>query len=72
MKQNIDTNEITRRARKMSPEALTFSAKDAYEAAVAAEEIERAGYRVQKTGGYYRDEAAVYRAELRRRGLEIR
>lgn len=70
MQQNIDTAEITRRARRMTVEALRWSANDAHEAALAAEDIERAGYRVQKTGGYYRDEAAVYRTELRRRGFE--
>jgi hypothetical protein len=70
MQHNIDTAEVTRRARKMSLEALTWSANDAHEAAVAAEDMERAGCRVQKTGGYYRDEATVYRLELRRRGVE--
>jgi hypothetical protein len=70
MQQNIDTAEITRRARRMSVEALRYSAKDASEAALAAEDLERAGCRVLKTGGYYRDEATVYRTELRRRGFE--
>lgn len=70
MQHNIDTAEITRRARKMSLEALRYSAQDASEAAMAAEDMERAGCRVQKTGGYYRDEATVYRTELRRRGVE--
>lgn len=70
MQHNIDTAEVTRRARKMTLEALRYSAKDASEAAVAAEAMERAGCRVQKTGGYYRDEAVVYRMELRRRGFE--
>lgn len=70
MQHNIDTAEITRRARKMTLEALEYSAQDASAAAVAAEDLERAGCRVQKTGGYYRDEATVYRAELRRRGVK--
>lgn len=69
MEQNINTEEITRRARRMTVEALLYSAKDASEAAEAAEALERAGCCRGKTGGYYRDEATVYRTELRRRGV---
>lgn len=67
---NIDTRAVESRARGMSIEALRFSANDAHEAAIAAEEIERAGCRLQKSGGYYRDEATIYRTELRRRGVK--
>lgn len=63
----IDTAEITRRAKRMDIEALAYSANDAHEAALAAEEMERAGLSVSKTGGFYRDEATVYRLELGRR-----
>jgi hypothetical protein len=48
-------------------EGLRYSAEDAYEAALMAEALEANGIRVMKTGGYYRDEATVYRAEMRRR-----
>ena len=59
--------ELKRRARGMTDDALLWSANDASEAAEMAEDLERAGCRVSKTGGYYRDEASVYRTELRRR-----
>tara|TARA_R110000822_G_scaffold120633_4_gene254160 strand:- start:4210 stop:4431 length:222 start_codon:yes stop_codon:yes gene_type:complete len=72
MKQaNIDQTEIRRRARRMTVEALRFSANDALEASDAAELLERTGNYVSKTGGYYRDEAAEYRYELRRRGEAV-
>lgn len=64
----IDDNQVARRARQMTVEALRWSADDAADAATRADAMERAGFRVQKTGGYYRDEAAAYRTELRRRG----
>lgn len=63
----LDTETTRRIARKMTMDCLRWSAKDAWEAAQASEELERAGCRVDKTGGYYRDEAAVYRTEIRRR-----
>ena len=63
----IDFEATQRRARKMTDAALRYSAQDAWEAAQMAEELERAGCPVSKTGGYYRDEASVYRAELQRR-----
>lgn len=66
--QQLDFAEIRRRARTMTVAALRYSANDASEAADAADDIERAGCRVSKSSGYYRDEASVYRAELRRRG----
>jgi len=70
MKKQLDTTEVARRARAMSDQALRFSRQDANEAAEAAERLERAGVRVSKDGGYYRDEATVYAAELKRRGLD--
>lgn len=63
----IDTEATAARARKMDLAALRWNAQDAHEAALAAEEMERAGCSVSKTGGFYRDEATVYRAELARR-----
>ncbi len=51
----------------MSVPELHGAAKDACYAAVAAEELERHGNRVDKDGGYYRDEAGIYRTEIRRR-----
>lgn len=62
-----DFTALERRARKMSPLALRWSANDAAAAAEMAEDLERAGCPVSKTSGYYRDEASVYRAEMRRR-----
>lgn len=63
----IDTRAVEAKARKMDMAALEWNANDAHEAALAAEELERAGCRVSKTGGFYRDEATVYRAELGKR-----
>lgn len=63
-----DFSALRSRARRMTLEGLQWSAKDAAEAAEAAEALERAGVPITgKTGGYYRDEASVYRAEYRRR-----
>lgn len=67
MQTTINFDETKKRARRMTDAALIWSANDAAEAAEMAEELERAGCPVQKTGGYYRDEASVYRTELRRR-----
>lgn len=63
----IDTDAVRARALRMSNEELRGAAGDASEAARAAEDLERAGVRVSKTGGFYRDEACVYLAELQRR-----
>jgi hypothetical protein len=63
----LDWNATARRARAMTNEALEWSALDAADAARAADELERAGCRVSKSGGYYMDEATVYRAEIQRR-----
>lgn len=70
MKTQLDTTTVARRAHAMSDAALRFSRKDANEAAHAADALELAGCRVTKDGGYYRDEATVYAAELKRRGLD--
>ena len=60
---------LTEIARGMTNDALRYSRKDANEAADAADALERAGCRVLKTGGFYRDEAGVYATEMKRRGL---
>jgi hypothetical protein len=57
-----------KRLREMTNEALEYGRRDASEAAEMAESLERNGYAVLKSGGYYRDEASAYGAELRRRG----
>ena len=62
---------LTEIARGMTNAALFYSRKDANEAADAADALERAGCRVLKTGGFYRDEAGVYAAEIKRRGLLV-
>lgn len=67
MQTTLDFTETKRRARGMTLEALRWSAEDASKAADMAENLERAGCRVSKSGGYYRDEASVYRAEICRR-----
>jgi hypothetical protein len=65
LQQTPDFSALKIRARKMSQEALVWNANDASEAAEMAEGLERAGCRTSKSGGYYRDEAGVYRTELR-------
>lgn len=62
-----DFATLRQRAREMPIEFLRWSASDASRAALAADELEKAGCRVSKTGGYYRDEATVSRAEISRR-----
>lgn len=69
MKKQLDHDAAARYARKLSDAALRYAAKDAGEAALAADALEAAGCRVTKDGGYYRDEAYCYLAELRRRGV---
>lgn len=64
----LDFRATETRARRMTNDALRYSAQDASEAAVMADSLELDGFRVLKSGGYYRDEAGVYRAELKRRG----
>lgn len=65
----LDWDEIKRRAQGMTLVALRWSAEDAYQASLAADQLESAGCRVDKTGGYYLDEVSVYRAEIRRREM---
>ena len=67
----LDWDEIKRRAQGMTLAALRWSAEDAYQASLAADRLEAAGCRVDKTGGYYLDEASVYRAEIRRREMGL-
>jgi hypothetical protein len=55
----------TKRARRMTTEALRWSINDAREAADAAEEMARAGY--QSNVGKYLDQIHVYAGELNRR-----
>lgn len=62
-----DFEMLRRIAARMSPAALLWTANDASAAAEMAEKLERAGCRVLKSSGYYRDEASFYRAEYRRR-----
>ena len=62
-----DFDGLKTRARRMTVEALRYSAEDALEAALAAASMEAAGCPVSKTEGFYRDEASVYRTELLRR-----
>lgn len=62
-----DFSAIEDRARQMTDSALAWSRQDANGAAEAADALELAGCRVLKTGGWYRDEAGVYAAEIRRR-----
>ena len=62
---------LTEKASGMTNAELMWSRQDAASAAEHADALERAGCRVMKTGGYYRDEAGVYGAEMRRRGLEM-
>ena len=67
---SIDSAAVRAHARAMSIEALAWSARDAWEAAQAAENLEAAGFYITKSGGFYRDEASAYRAELRRREVQ--
>jgi hypothetical protein len=55
------------KAERMTLAELEWARADANEAARCADSMERAGYRVSKTGGYYRDEAGVYATEVKRR-----
>jgi len=61
---NLDWKATEKRARSMTDEGLIWSRVDCNEAATAADALERAGCSVSKSGGYYRDEAGVYAAEL--------
>ena len=62
-----DFDLLRNQARRMSIADLLWSANDASEAAHCAEEIEQAGRKTLKTGGFYRDEAAFFRYEARKR-----
>ncbi len=64
---NLDWKATEERARTMSAAALSYARADCRAAALAADTLEAAGCRVDKTGGYYLDESSVYIAEQRRR-----
>jgi hypothetical protein len=59
----LDWEAIRTKARSMSMDALEFSILDCREAGLAALAIEHAGNRVDKSQGYYFDEASVYHNE---------
>jgi hypothetical protein len=63
--QTIDFDFETKRARRMTVEALRYSIQDAREALAAAEELDRAGYRANP--GKYMDQIHVYISELHKR-----
>lgn len=67
----LDFEETRRRAQRMTIEQLHWSRADANAAANASDALECAGFRVDKTGGYYRDEAGVYRDEILRRASDL-
>lgn len=60
--QTLDWNAVEARAKKMGAEELAYAIVDCVKAAEAIGE-EALG----KDASYYRDEASVYRAEIRRR-----
>jgi len=62
-----DFAALKTRARAMTDAELAWNRQDANEAAKMADELDRAGCRIQKTGGFYRDEAGVYASEITRR-----
>jgi hypothetical protein len=64
---SLDFKFAATKAKLMTDAGLVWSANDCVKAAEAADAMELAGCRVSKTGGYYRDEAGVYRAELAKR-----
>jgi len=65
MIETINWELETRRAKRMSVDALRWSIKDAREALDCAEQMERAGY--ANNAGKYADQIHVYNEELNRR-----
>jgi len=70
---NIDWIAKGNLASKMRDAELLWAHKDCVETAEAMDAIERKyGATLRgKDAGYYRDEASIYEAELRRRGIPI-
>lgn len=65
---DIDWQAVETKARGMRAASLVYVIEDCRKAAQAADDLERAGcYPLLKSSGYYRDEASVYHAELKRR-----
>lgn len=64
---HLDWNATCEKAQRMTIEELCYAIKDCIEAGNASWDLERKGNRVDKTQGYYHDEASVYRTELKRR-----
>lgn len=60
-------------AAKMKDAELVWALKDCVETAEAMDAVERKhGATLRgKDAGYYRDEASIYEAELRRRGVPV-
>lgn len=63
----LDWAATALRALDMTHEQLWGAIRDCHAAGIAALQLEREGFRVSKTQGYYADEASVYRAEIERR-----
>jgi hypothetical protein len=60
--------ELTKeRAKGMTDDELRGAIKDAFDAGLAAWELERTNNPVIKTQGYYHDEISVYRHEIAER-----
>jgi len=67
MARQLDWNATQARAREMTVPELHYAMLDCHKAAEAAWQLEKAGNRVDKTQGYYHDEASVYWSEMQRR-----
>lgn len=69
MKKTLDFAATAERAKSMTAAELHYAMLDCSKAAAQADANERAGLRVEKDGGYYRDELSVYFKEQSGRGL---
>jgi hypothetical protein len=63
----VDWKGLAERAKGMSDEELRGAIKDAFDAGLAAWDLEKSGLSVSKTQGYYHDEISVYRHEIAER-----